>query len=281
VIGASGYLGGEVAARAASAGHRVVGTFHTASGTGVPTDMRRLDITDRAAVLALVAEVRPALVVNTAYVASQWTVTADGAASVALAAAQAGARLVHMSSDALHAGRPTPYTDHDTPTPLHLYGAAKAAAETAVAAIDPTAVIVRTSLIIGDDRSKQVQLALELITGRISGALFSDEFRCPIAVTDLADAVLELAATDVHGTINVAGPDATSRAELGRLVAHQHGLDPDRVPVKRIADGGLGPRPADVRLDSAYAAGLLTTRLRGARELLTGSPTASSGPPPV
>jgi dTDP-4-dehydrorhamnose reductase len=257
-----------VAARAASAGHPVVGTVHTASGTGSPAQLRRLDITDRAAVLALVAEVRPSIVVNAAYLASDWAVTADGAASVALAAAQAGARLVHLSSDALHAGRPCPYADHETPTPVHLYGAAKAAAETAVAAIDPAAIMIRTSLIIGDDRSKQVRLALDLIHGRIGGALFSDEVRCPIAVSDLAAAVLELAATDLHGTINVAGPDAVSRAGLGRLIAVQHGLDPNRVPVKRIADGGLGPRPADVRLDSTYATTLLSTRLRGAREVL-------------
>jgi dTDP-4-dehydrorhamnose reductase len=230
---------------------------------------RRLDITDRAAVLALVAEVGPTLVVNAAFRASDWTVTADGAASVALAAARVGARLVHVSSDALHAGRSTPYPDDAVPSPVHPYGAAKAAAETAVAAIDPLALMVRTSLIIGDDRSRQVRLALDLIEGRVAGALFSDEIRCPIAVADLADALLELAATDLRGTVNVAGPDAISRAELGRLVARQHGLDPDRVPVKRIAAGGLGPRPADVRLDSRYAATLLATRIRGARHLLT------------
>jgi dTDP-4-dehydrorhamnose reductase len=151
---------------------------------------------------------------------------------------------------------------------VHAYGAAKAAAETAVAAIDPGALMVRTSLIIGDDRSRQIQLALDLITGRSTGALFTDEIRCPIGVHDLADAVLELAGTDLHGTINVAGPDAVSRAEMGRRIAVRYGLDPSRVPVCRIAEGGLGPRPADVRLDSSYAAGVLTTRIRGATELL-------------
>ncbi len=256
-----------------------MGTFHTGTGTASGVEFRRLDVTDRAAVLALVAAVRPALVVNAAYLASDWVTTADGAASVALAAAAAGARLVHVSSDAVHGGRPSPYPDDAPPTPVNSYGAAKAAAETAVAAIDPAAVLVRTSLIIGDDRSKQVQLCLDLALGRRPGALFSDEFRCPIDVHDLAAAVLELAATDVRGTVNVAGPDAVSRAELGRLVAAAHGLDPDRVPVLRIADGGLGPRPADVRLDSSYAAGLLTTRLRGAHELLhAGERPASFSP---
>jgi dTDP-4-dehydrorhamnose reductase len=129
--------------------------------------------------------------------------------------------------------------------------------------------MVRTSLIIGDDHSRQIRLALDLITGRSAGALFTDEIRCPIGVHDLADAVLELAGTDLRGTLNVAGPDAVSRAEMGRLIAVRYGLDPARVPVCRIAEGGLGPRPADVRLDSSRAAALLTTRLRGVRQLLS------------
>lgn len=238
---------------ASAAGHDVTGTSSA-----------DLDITDRAAVLALTAATRPDVVVNCAYRADSWAICADGAAHVALAAREAGARLVHLSTDALHAGRPAPYLDADEPTPVHRYGAAKAAAETAVAAIDPGAVLVRTSLIIGDDRSKQVRLALDLTTGRRPGALFADEIRCPVAVRDLAAAVLELAGSGWSGLINVAGPEALSRAELGRLIAAAHGLDPDAVPVSTIAEGGLGARPADVRLDSSRAAGLLRTTLRPA-----------------
>jgi dTDP-4-dehydrorhamnose reductase len=173
-----------------------------------------------------------------------------------------------VSSDAVHAGRPEPYADDEPPTPIFPYGAAKAAGETAVAAIDPAAVIVRTSLIVGDDRSKQVRLALDLATGRRSGALFTDEIRCPVDATDLAAAILELAASDHAGTINVAGPEALTRADLGRLVARSHGLDPASVPVCTTAEGGLGNRPGCIRLDSTRAAGLLKTPLRTVTEAL-------------
>lgn len=263
VVGASGHLGGEVARLASAAGAEVVGT----STTGTHGHSR-LDITDRAAVLALVSRVRPALVVNAAYRADSWAICADGAAHVALAAAAAGARLVHVSSDALHGGRAEPYADDAVPTPIYPYGAAKAAAETAVAAIDPAAVLVRTSLIVGDERSKQVQLALDLTTGRARGALFSDEIRCPVDATDLAAAILELAGTDHRGTINVAGPEPVSRADLGRLIAARHGLDPATVPVCTVAEGGMGARPTVIRLDSTRAAGLLKTPLRGVRDVL-------------
>ncbi|MFI9640719.1 sugar nucleotide-binding protein [Micromonospora sp. NPDC051925] len=179
---------------------------------------------------------------------------------------EAGARLVHLSSDALHGGRPEPYGDDEPPSPIHFYGAAKAAAETAVRAIDPSAVLVRTSLIVGEG-SKQIQLCRDALAGR--GTLFTDEVRCPIDVTDLADAVLELASSSYAGLLNVAGPDAVSRATLGLLVARRDGLDPGGLTTAAGASSGL-VRPTYVRLDSARAAGLLRTRLRGVTELLAG-----------
>ncbi|MEU5783241.1 SDR family oxidoreductase [Micromonospora lupini] len=264
VVGGSGFLGSEVCRRGVRAGFSVVGTFYS-GGILVPgVAGRRLDVTDRAAVRALVAQVRPDTVVATPYRYDDWTVTADGAAHVALAAAEVGARLVHLSSDALHGGRPTPYADDDPPSPVNAYGAAKAAAETAVRAIDPGAALVRTSLILGEG-SKQIALCRDALAGR--AVLFTDEFRCPIDVGDLADAVLELACSSYAGLLNVAGPDAVSRAELGLLVAERFGLDPAGLKTTTAAAAGV-VRPSDVRLDSARAAGLLRTRLRGARELL-------------
>ncbi|MFU8874163.1 SDR family oxidoreductase [Micromonospora sp. SL4-19] len=264
VVGASGFLGAEVCRQAVAAGTRVVGTYHSA-GVAVPgVEPRRLDVTDRAAVRALLTQVRPDAVVATPYRYDDWAVTADGAANIAVAAAEVGARLVHLSSDALHGGRPTPYLDDDVPSPIHAYGAAKAAAETAVRAIDPGAVLVRTSLILGEG-SKQIQLCLEALAGRAT--LFTDEARCPVDVTDLAAAVLELVPSDHAGPLNVAGPDPVSRAEMGILVARQFGLDPAGLKTTTTVAAGLH-RPTDVRLDSSRAAGLLRTRLRGVTELL-------------
>ncbi|AGL19468.1 sugar nucleotide-binding protein [Actinoplanes sp. N902-109] len=264
VVGAGGHLGSEVARLASAAGHAVSGTATTPA-----TGWSPLDIRDRAAVHTLMASVRPELVVNTAYRATEWATCADGAANVALAAAAAGARLVHVSTDAVHPGRPAPYGDDVDPAPITMYGAAKAAAETAVRAVDPAAVIARTSLIIGDTRSKQVQLALDLARGVRPGALFTDEIRCPIDATDLAAALLDLAATDYAGVLNVAGPQALSRAALGHLIARSHGLDPGAITTCPVAEGGLGPRPTDVKLDSTRATTLIPTRLRPPAEALT------------
>ncbi|MEU4717759.1 sugar nucleotide-binding protein [Micromonospora purpureochromogenes] len=264
VVGAGGFLGGEICRRAAAAGRPVVGTWH-ANPVALPgLATRQLDVTDREAVRRLVTAVRPAAVVGTPYRNDDWAVTADGAAHIAYAAAEAGARLVHLSSDALHAGRSTPYLDDDPPTPIYPYGAAKAAAETAVRAIDPSAVLVRTSLIVGEG-SKQIELCRDALAGRAT--LFTDELRCPVDVTDLADAVLELVDGDYAGPLNVAGPEAVSRAGLGLLVARRFGLDPAGMKTTTGAAAGV-VRPTDVRLDSSRAAALLRTRLRGVTELL-------------
>ena len=153
------------------------------------------------------------------------------------------------------------------------YGAAKAAAETAVKAIALGAVIARTSLIVGDDGGSQHErLVHALAAGTAPGVLYTDNVRCPVHVTDLARALLELAAAAYCGTCHVAGPDAVSRHELGVLIARRDGLDAAALAAGRC--GGTGwPGPLDVRLDSASHAGAAGgPAARGAR--VPGDPRA-------
>jgi dTDP-4-dehydrorhamnose reductase len=270
VVGASGHLGGEVCRLAVAGGgwDEVVGAYHREAGDRPGVRWEQLDIRDGAAVDGLMRTVRPTVVVSAANRLGDWVAIADGAAHVARAAASARARLVHVSSDAIHSGRPEPYGDAEPPTPITEYGAAKAAAETAVRALDPSAAVVRCSLILGDETSVQVRLCADLVAGRVAGALFTDEIRCPVADVDLAAAVLELATSEHRGPINVTGPEALSRADLGRLIARRYGLD-GRLPVSTMAESGIPPRPREVRLDTSLVRSLLQTRLRSASEVLT------------
>lgn len=269
VVGGSGHLGGELC-RQLRYPPTVVATYSRAPGSAAGVRWERLDLRDRAAVDTLIDAVRPSIVVNAAYDRAQWTPNADGAGHVAAAATRVAARLVHLSTDALHSGRPSPYLDDDAPTPITTYGASKAAAETAVRLVHPAAAIVRTSLIMGDADSSQVRMCLDLIRGDQPGVLFADEYRCPIDVSDLAAAVIELAHSDYAGLINVAGPEAVSRADLGRLVARRHGIDPATVPISTLVEAGL-TRPADVRLDITRAQSLLRTVIRPVSALPLGA----------
>ena len=173
---------------------------------------------------------------------------------------------MHVSSDAVFSGAAPSYDETAQPDPITPYGAAKAAAETAIKGIAPGAVIARTSLIIGDGDSPHERLVHALASGT-DGTLFTDEVRCPVDATDLASALLELAAAPHAGVCHVAGADAVSRYQLGLLIAGRDGLDQATLPAGPRAGSGL-PGAIDVRLDSTKTQARLTTRLRGAREFL-------------
>jgi dTDP-4-dehydrorhamnose reductase len=267
VIGGSGLLGLRITRQAQLAGQSVIATFHASDPPTGGADWRKLDIRRRDDVTALALDARPDVIINAAYRQSDWVTTANGAAHVALAAVATGARLLHVSSDAVFSGVAPRYDESRHPDPVTPYGAAKAAAETAVRGIAPGAVIARTSLIIGEGDSPPEKLVHALASGSATGALFADEVRCPVHVTDLASALLEVAASSRAGVCHLAGTDAISRYELGLLIAARDGLDQAALPVgRRAAIGRLGA--LDVRLDSAATQAQLTTRLRGAREFL-------------
>jgi dTDP-4-dehydrorhamnose reductase len=267
VVGGSGFLGLEITRQAKRAGHSVVATYHTRFPSIPGVGWRMVDIRHRDDVTALALQARPDVVINAAYRQSDWATTADGGMHVALAAAAVDARLVHVSSDAVFSGTAASYDETHSPDPTTPYGAAKAAAETAIKGITPAAVIARTSLIIGHGNSRHEKFVHALASGAVAGALFNDDVRCPVDVTDLACALLELAASPHAGVRHVAGADAISRYELGVLIAQRDGLDRSVLPAGLRVAADL-PGPIDVRLDCTNTQARLTTRLRGARDFL-------------
>jgi dTDP-4-dehydrorhamnose reductase len=237
VTGATGYLGSELVRLRPDA------------------STERVEILDGAAVRALLERIRPDVVIHTAYRQDDDVVNTDGSEHVARAAAAVGARLVHLSTDVVFDGRKgAPYVEDDPLSPVTDYGRAKAEAERRVAAAHPQAVLVRTSLLYGGpEPSKHERAAHDP-----GSTFFTNEIRSPVHVTDLAQALLELAELDVRGPLHVAGADDVSRAELAELI---RGGPVRSAPAPET-------RPLDCSLDSSRARTLLTTRLRGVRELL-------------
>lgn len=271
IIGGTGFLGTELVRQAVSAGRRPAATFRSRPGHHDGVAWHHLDLRDPLRMEEALDTATPTAMINATSGGANWEVTAEGGIRLAQAAAERGIRLVHVSSDAIFSGIGRHrYDESCLPDPLTPYGAAKAAAETAVRLLCPGAVVARTSLIIGDGASEHERLVHALAAGTRDGALFTDDVRCPVHVSDLAAALWELTLSDKAGVFHLAGPDAVTRHELGELIARRDGIDPVRLPSACRSDTEL-PGGLDVRLDSCATQQKLNTRLRGAREFLRGS----------
>ena len=173
---------------------------------------------------------------------------------MATAAAAAGTRLIHISTDLVFDGRAgRPYREDDPAEPVIEYGRSKAAAEQAVLRAHPAATVVRTSLIYGGEvLSGHERRILDVVDGRADLAFFTDELRCPVRVGDLARALLALAQMPAAGPLHLAGADGVSRYEFACLVAAANGRPSDHLRTAPSAETAP-ERPRDCRLDCSRA----------------------------
>jgi dTDP-4-dehydrorhamnose reductase len=251
VTGGCGYLGRELVSRAPARGWAVRATWFERPPLA-EADWARVDVRDADGMRTAVDGVDA--VVHTAYRQDDAAgVNAEGSGVVAAAAA--GRRLVHLSTDVVFRGDRGRYREEDEPDPVNDYGRSKAEAERRVAAAHPGATIVRTSLMYGGrEQGPQERLARE------NRRFFADELRSPVHVGDLAEAILELIELDAPGPLHLGGADDISRFDFAVLL----GADASRLEAVETTPD----RAPNVTLDSMLARALLATRLRGVREVL-------------
>lgn len=244
VTGASGFLGRHLVRGSVGARWEII-----APGSN------SMDVTDRSQVVDTITGWKPDVVVHLASRKDRRTIV-EGSRHVAEACAAARSRLVHLSTDVVFGGRPAPYTERDVPDPITDYGVDKRDAELAVSAVDPAAAIVRTSLLYGSDSPSpfQIELATALRHGHSNMTYFTDEFRCPVHVDDVADAVGVIADQhDVGGVLHVAGPERISRLEYAQRLARHAGFPRAELASSAVFESGQ-VRARNVVLDSSLAA---------------------------
>ena len=226
MTGAGGMLGSAVVGAAARRGHVVLGAPRS-----------ELDVTDAEAVLAAILAHGSDAVVNcAAYTnvdgaesdrAGALAVNATAAGHVAAAAAQAGAFVVHVSTDYVFDGsKREPWLESDATGPLGVYGETKLAGELAVAAATPRHAIVRTAWLFGAGGRNFVDTMLTLAAQREEVSVVTDQVGCPTWTGHLADALVTLAEqpsrTGIH---HIAGAGACTWNELAREVFARAALD--------------------------------------------------------
>lgn len=268
ITGAGGQLGSDLLRAAAADDIPAVGLASA-----------ELDITDRAAVRRAVSDfahgaVRPVVINAAAYTAVDaaetdaeraFAVNESGARNLAVAAAEHGAGLIHISTDYVFPGDAhRPYQVDDPTGPKNVYGKSKLAGEHAVLTAHPAAHVVRTAWVYGASGANFVKTMAKLEAVHQSITVVDDQQGSPTWSADLAGGLIALAGADVPGgVLHAAGGDQTSRFGFARAIFEELGADPERVqPTTTDAFPQPAPRPAYSVLssDAWVAAGLPALR---------------------
>ncbi|NYT67127.1 dTDP-4-dehydrorhamnose reductase [Pusillimonas noertemannii] len=198
---------------------------------------KQLDITDAQAVQEQVRALRPALIINAAAYnavdrAEQereraFAVNAQGPLNLARAANEAGARLVHVSSDYVFDGHSRqPYDEQAKPNPLNAYGESKLQGEKWLLREQPHAWVLRTAWVFSAEGQNFVAAMLKAAQQGRPLRVVDDQTGAPTFAGDLAQAIIALA--------GLAMAEPRSRAAAGGPAAdgsrREGGLGPQRVP---------------------------------------------------
>ncbi len=268
VTGGAGFLGTHLLHQAQN--FIATGTLHRTAATSIPSVSYHVcDLLEPQEVRILLDRVKPDIIIHTACSdqGGNLSAIAPAAGLLAAQAAERDIRLIHLSTDQVFNGMTAPYDETSETNPINSYGSAKSHAEYLVRSLNTKATIVRTSLLY-DLRTpdRQTRQLIQTTQTKEPYNLFTDEFRCPIWVENLAEVLLELAQHDYEGTLNVGGPERLNRWELGMKLLHHFDVSPTpNIKKGTIQKSGL-ERPKDLTLDSAAAHQLLTTPLLSIEE---------------
>ena len=174
--------------------------------------------------------------------------------------ARSGARLLHVSTDAVFDGRQGNYTELDTPNPLSAYARSKLLGEAGVAEEDPQAIIARVNLF-GWSPSGKRSLA-EFFFNRLSASQtcmgFTDVFFCPMLTNDLGQVLLKMLGSKLSGLYHASGSACTSKYDFGVRIARIFGFNENLIVPSSVNDSGLpAARSPKLTLDTSKLAAAL------------------------
>ncbi|GAA4974368.1 dTDP-4-dehydrorhamnose reductase [Actinoplanes utahensis] len=209
-----------------------------------------LDITDPARVREAVAGAD--VVLN----AAAWTdvdgaetdedaATAVNGHGARLLAAEAGKRLIHVSTDYVFDGAATaPYPEDTSHAPVNAYGRGKALGEAAV--LGHGGYVVRTAWLYGEHGPNFVRTMLRLAADRDTLDVVDDQLGQPTWSYALAQLLVDLSHAAIDGRAAPGAYHGTAGGSvtwcgLARAVFIEAGLDPDRI---RPTTSDRFPRPA-------------------------------------
>lgn len=174
------------------------------------TDVDELDICDKEAVRAYVNGNQVDYILNcAAYTAVDKAednealclrINAGAVRNLGEAASEAGARILHISTDYVFDGTAhIPYVETDPTCPVSVYGRTKLAGEEALLSVCPDAVIIRTAWLYSEYGRNFVKTMLRLGKEREEISVVFDQVGTPTYAGDLAEAMCKVLEASERG----------------------------------------------------------------------------------
>jgi dTDP-4-dehydrorhamnose reductase len=250
ITGASGLLGLNTALEACAV-HHVTGQVNSRPLHTTAFEVVQADLAAAGAVERLLDQTQPDWVIHCAALANLEACEANPALAqelnsevprkLAAHVAKSGARLLHVSTDAVFDGQKGDYTETDAPNPLSIYARTKLDGEDAVAAANPDAIIARVNLF-GWSATGRRSLGEFFVNALSAGQPvkgFTDVIFCPLLATHLGGIFVEMLEKDLHGLYHVVSPDCQSKYDFGVAIARKFGFDDHLITPISWRDGGL------------------------------------------
>ena len=174
---------------------------------------------------------------------------ARGPAVLARYAHRRNLPFVYFSTEYVFDGsreEPGPYLETSPTHALSVYGKSKLNGECAVLAAHTDALILRTTVVYGQDSQEKNYLysVLRNLAGRRSMKVPEDQISTPTFSEDLVHATLGLIEANASGVFHLCGPERVGRLDFAVRIANHFGLDTSLlygVPTREL--GQKAPRP--------------------------------------